>query len=387
MSQTCIYLDYAATTPVDENVISIMTQYMGFSGKFGNPASSSHEFGQSAKLAVEYARTQVAQLIGAQPAQIVWTSGATESNNLAIKGVLEHFFKKHPGKSAHIVSSPLEHKAVLDTLHYAETLGATVTWVHPDSTGAITLEAVCAALREDTLLVTLMLVNNEIGSITDVAAIAAAVRAHGALMHVDAAQATGKVEIDLGAWAVDMLSLSAHKTYGPKGIGALYVGERAAPLMQAQIHGGGHEHGLRSGTLATHQIVGMGSAFAIAGQKLTSETSRMQNLRGAFLHELEGIPGITLNAAQTQTVPNTLSLTIANSSFDPAYLNGRMALSTTSACNSASNKPSHVLTGIGLSPEQAARTLRISFGRYSSEEDAVEAAKALRETLDALRAM
>jgi cysteine desulfurase len=385
MSSDCIYLDYAATTPIDDRVIEAMVQYMGFSGSFGNPASSSHEFGQEARKAVEYARSQVAELIGAQPEQIVWTSGATESNNLAIKGVIDQFRQQNPGKTGHLISSPLEHKAVLDTLHYAKELGFAVTYLQPDATGAITAQAVREALRDDTLLVTLMLVNNEIGTITDVAAIGAVVRAQGALMHVDAAQATGKVTIDVSAWPVDLMSLSAHKTYGPKGIGALYVGGRVLGRVQAQMHGGGHEQGLRSGTLATHQIVGMGKAFALAGQILAGETLRVRTLRDRFMAELENVYGITVNADGAATVPNTLSLSIADADFDPAFLNGLIAVSTTSACNSASHRPSHVLVGIGLSAEQAARTLRVSFGRYTTEDDVVRAASALREVLVSLR--
>jgi cysteine desulfurase len=367
-----LYFDYAATTPVDERVIAAMVECLGFAGTFGNPASSSHSFGQQARVRVERARRQVAELVGAEAERIVWTSGATESNNLALKGVA-----RARGRG-HIVSSQLEHKAVLDTLSQLEIEGFAVTYLAPDASGAITPEAVRAALREDSFLVSLMLVNNEIGTVTDIPAIGRLVREHGALLHVDAAQATGKVAIDLGDWAVDLMSFSAHKTYGPKGIGALYVGERARDGLQAQIHGGGHECGLRSGTLATHQIVGMGEAFALAGAVLAEENTRIAALRARLVQALEGLP-VRFNGIGAVQIPHTLSLTAER----PLQLGAELALSSTSACNSASHAPSHVLLALGLAPDAALRTLRLSLGRYSDAAQVDRAAELLVAALGA----
>ncbi len=261
MNKRPLYFDYAATTPVDERVIKVMVECLGFTGNFGNPASSSHAFGQQARQSVEQARRQVAELVGAQAEQIVWTSGATESNNLALKGVAQ----ARGVSGGHIITSQIEHKAILDTAKQLQDAGVAVTYLVPDAEGLITPQAVSEAMREDTFLVSLMLVNNELGTINDIPAIGQVVRDRDALFHVDAAQGAGKVAIDLARWPVDLMSFSAHKVYGPKGIGALYVGPRAQQRLQAQIHGGGHEGGLRSGTLATHQIAAMGGSLRVGG--------------------------------------------------------------------------------------------------------------------------
>ena len=365
-----LYFDYAATTPVDEQVIARMVDCLGRHGAFGNPASGSHPFGRRARALVEHARRQVADLVGAEPAQLIWTSGATESNNLALKGVI----RARPG--GHVISSRLEHKAVLDTLRQMEGEGVAVTYLAPDRNGEITVEAVQRALREDTFLVSLMLVNNELGSVTDVHGIGQIARGHGALLHVDAAQATGKVVIDLRGMAVDLMSFSAHKTYGPKGIGALYVGERARGRLHAQMHGGGHEHGLRSGTLATHQIVGMGEAFALAAACARREHTGIAALRERLLRGLEGLP-IELNGRFSARVPHTLSLTPEHE----LSLGAELALSSTSACNSASNAPSHVLLALGLSPAAALRTIRLSLGRFTTAQEVDRAVQLIRGAL------
>ena len=362
MNQTPLYFDYAATTPVDQRVIEAMVACLGRQANFGNPASSGHAFGQAARLAVEQARQQVAERIGARPQELVWTSGATESNNLALKGIAQG-----AGERRHLVTSALEHKAVLDTVNELERLGLAVTRLLPDAQGLIQPEAVRAALRPDTLLVSLMAVNNELGSITDIASIGAIVREQGALFHVDAAQAVGKVLVDLQQVPVDLMSFSAHKVYGPKGIGALYVGPRARPALRAQIHGGGHEGGLRSGTLATHQIAGMGSAFALAGQPGDNEYARIAGLSQRLLEGLLQIPGVSLNGSASQRIPHTLNLRIEARGFNSAALAGDLALSSTSACNSATNTASHVLLALGLNEAQARNSVRLSLGRYTQQ--------------------
>lgn len=379
MTPLPLYFDYAATTPVDDRVIQAMVECLGRAGNFGNPASSSHAFGSNAKQAVELARRQVGELVGASAESIIWTSGATESNNLAIKGVA---MASTPARR-HLITSVLEHKAVIDTVHQLEAQGFPVTWLSPDANGLIQPAAVQAALRADTLLVSLMRVNNELGTLTDIASIGTLVREHGALFHVDAAQATGKVGIDLAALEVDLMSFSAHKTYGPKGIGALYVGPRARGAMQAQIHGGGHEQGLRSGTLATHQIVGMGSAFAIAASEQQAETQRIGALSQQLREGLLALPGVTLNGCAAQRIPHTLNLCIAKPGFNSASLAGALAVSSTSACNSASNAASHVLLAIGLDQGQASSSVRISLGRYSQAADVEQAIAILSQALTA----
>jgi len=362
MPSAPLYFDYAATTPVDDRVIETMLACLGSEANFGNPASSGHAYGQAARQAVEQARQQVAERVGAQADNLVWTSGATESNNLALKGIAQGF--DQPG---HLITSQLEHKAVLDTMAELERQGWAVTRLTPDAAGLIPPASVQAALRADTRLVSLMAVNNELGTVTDFAAIGQQVRAHGALLHVDAAQAVGKLAIDLNAMAVDLMSFSAHKVYGPKGIGALYVGPRARTLMRAQMHGGGHEQGLRSGTLATHQIAGMGSAFALAGQPGDSEHQRLEQLATRLREGLLALPGVTLNGSPSQRIPHTLNLCIDSKGFNSAALASELALSTTSACNSASNAASHVLLALGLDERQARNSVRLSIGRFTTE--------------------
>ncbi|WP_017905570.1 cysteine desulfurase family protein [Pseudomonas asplenii] len=379
MNQQPLYFDYAATTPVDERVIQVMVECLGFSGNFGNPASSSHTFGQRARQTVEQARQQVATLVGASAEQIVWTSGATESNNLALKGVAQALGTG----GGHVITSRIEHKAVLDTARQLEEGGVEVTWLEPDADGLIFAQSVEQALREDTFLVSLMLVNNELGTLNDIRAIGQRVREHGALFHVDAAQGAGKVAIDLGELPVDLMSFSAHKLYGPKGIGALYVGPRARQRLNAQIHGGGHEGGLRSGTLATHQIAGMGSAFALATEAFEEEATQIRALRQRLLDQLADVPGLRLNGSPSQRIPHTLSLTFAEGQFNGAQLSQTLAYSATSACNSASNAPSHVLLALGHDADSAARTIRLSLGRFTTEQDIDRAAAAIKASASA----
>ncbi|WPO98320.1 aminotransferase class V-fold PLP-dependent enzyme [Pseudomonas sp. HR96] len=372
-----LYFDYAATTPVDERVIHAMVECLGQAGNFGNPASSGHAYGASARQAVEQARRQVGELVGADANDLIWTSGATESNNLAIKGVAQ------AAGRGHLITSAIEHKAVIDTVKLLEQQGFAVTWLQPDERGLIQPQAVSEALRPDTLLVSLMLINNELGTLTDIAAIGERVRALGALFHVDAAQATGKVAIDLRQLAVDLMSFSAHKTYGPKGIGALYVGERARGALQAQMHGGGHEQGLRSGTLATHQIVGMGSAFALAGAVQEEEVARLGALSRRLREGLLALPGVRLNGCARQRIAHTLNVQVDRTGFNSASLAGALALSSTSACNSASTAPSHVLLALGLTPQQALGSLRLSLGRYTQAADVERALEVIGAALSA----
>ncbi|WP_433769702.1 aminotransferase class V-fold PLP-dependent enzyme [Pseudomonas putida] len=374
MNKRPLYFDYAATTPVDERVIKVMVECLGFSGNFGNPASSSHAFGQQARQSVELARRQVAELVGALPAQIVWTSGATESNNLALKGVAQ----ARGVAGGHIITSQIEHKAILDTARQLQEAGIEVTWLEPDADGLITPRAVSEAMREDTFLVSLMLVNNELGTVNDIPAIGQVVRDRQALFHVDAAQGAGKVAIDLTQWPVDLMSFSAHKLYGPKGIGALYVGPRAQQRLLAQIHGGGHEGGLRSGTLATHQIVAMGEAFALASAAFDEEKARIVALRERLLDQLLGMPGVRLNGSAEQRIPHTLSLTFNDGEFNSTALQAQIAFSATSACNSASNAPSHVLLALGHDARSASRTIRLSLGRFTTEQDIDQAAQLIK---------
>ncbi|MDI1300755.1 MAG: IscS subfamily cysteine desulfurase [bacterium] len=360
-----IYLDYSATTPLDPRVAAKMMECLTQEGNFGNPASRSHVYGWQAEEAVETARRQVADLVNADPREIVWTSGATESDNLAIKGAA-HFYQ---GKGRHIVTSKIEHKAVLDTCRQLEREGFEVTYLDPEKgTGLIRPEAVEAALRPDTILVSLMHVNNEIGTITDIAAIGEITRARGILFHVDAAQSTGKVDIDLQAMKVDLMSFSAHKTYGPKGIGALFVSRKPRVRLEAQMHGGGHERGFRSGTLATHQIVGMGEAFRIAKEEMHEENKRIAALRDRLWKGLESMEQVFVNGDVLQRVPHNL-----NVSFN--YVEGEslimalkdMAVSSGSACTSASLEPSYVLRALGLNDEMAHSSIRFTIGRFTTE--------------------
>ncbi|BES71172.1 cysteine desulfurase [Marinobacter nanhaiticus D15-8W] len=375
-----VYLDYAATTPVDPRVATRLVEHLTLDGVFGNPASRSHGYGWQAEAAVEGARRQVADLIGCDPREIVWTSGATESDNLAIKGVVSRF----PG--GHVITSEIEHKAVLDTCAWLETQGMRVTYLAPDVHGQITVEQVASALEEDTCLVSLMWVNNELGVITDVPAIGGLLREKGVLFHVDAAQAAGKLPIDLSRVQVDLLSLSAHKVYGPKGIGALYVRRDPSVRIDAQIHGGGHERGMRSGTLATHQIVGMGEAFRIAGEEIEEERERLFGLRERFLGAVLAIDGVFLNGHAELTAPGIVNLSFEGVDGESLMLGLReLAVSSGSACASASLEPSYVLRALGVSDELAHSALRFSFGRFTTEEEVDFAASEIATVLERLR--
>jgi cysteine desulfurase len=362
-----IYLDYSATTPVDPRVAEKMVACLTPEGNFGNPASRSHGYGWLAEEAVENARRQVADLVKADPREIVWTSGATESDNLAIKGAA-HFYQS---KGKHIVTSKIEHKAVLDTCRQLEREGFEITYLDPEQgSGMIRPEAVAAALRDDTILVSLMHVNNEIGTITDIAAIGEITRARGILFHVDAAQSTGKVEIDLENTKVDLMSFSAHKTYGPKGVGAMYVRRKPRVRLEAQMHGGGHERGFRSGTLATHQIVGMGEAFRIAKEEMQAENARLQALRDRLWKGLEGLEQVFVNGDVKARVPHNLNVSfnfVEGESLIMALKD--LAVSSGSACTSASLEPSYVLRALGLNDEMAHSSIRFSIGRFTTEAD------------------
>ncbi len=361
-----IYMDYSATTPVDERVAEKMMAYLTRQGHFGNPASRSHEFGWKAEEAVELARKQVADLINADPREIVWTSGATESNNLAIKGVA-HFYQKQ-GK--HIITLKTEHKAVLDSCRQLEREGYEVTYLDPEPNGLLDLDKFKAALRDDTVLVSIMHVNNEIGVIQDIAAIGEICRERKIVFHVDAAQSAGKIDVDLGKLKVDLMSFSAHKVYGPKGIGALYVRRKPRVRVEAQMHGGGHERGLRSGTLPTHQIVGMGEAFRIAKEEMAEEDARVRVLRDRLWAGLNGMEEVYLNGDLDQRVPGNL-----NVSFN--YVEGEslimalkdMAVSSGSACTSSSLEPSYVLRALGRNDELAHSSIRFTIGRFTTQEE------------------
>jgi len=377
-----IYLDYAATSPVDPRVAEKMMQYLSVDGEFGNPASRSHVFGWHAEEAVETARQQVADLINANSKEIIWTSGATESDNLAIKGAA-HFYHK---KGKHIITSKTEHKAVLDTCRQLEREGFEVTYLAPESTGLINLESLKAAIRPDTILVSIMHVNNEIGIIQDIAAIGEITRERGIIFHVDAAQSAGKVPIDLESMKVDLMSFSAHKIYGPKGIGALYVRRKPRVRIEAQMHGGGHERGMRSGTLPTHQIVGMGEAFRIAKEQMVEDMARITKLRDKLYNSLKTIEEVYLNGDLAHQVPNIL-----NVSFN--YVEGEslimalkgIAVSSGSACTSASLEPSYVLRALGRNDELAHSSIRFSLGRFTREEDIDYAIDLVHQAITKLR--
>ena len=361
-----IYLDYAATTPVDPRVAEKMMQYLSVDGEFGNPASRSHVFGWHAEEAVETARKHVAELINANPKEIIWTSGATESDNLAIKGAA-HFYAK---KGKHIITSKTEHKAVLDTCRQLEREGFEVTYLAPEPTGLIDLEKLTAAMRDDTILVSIMHVNNEIGIIQDIAAIGEITREKGIIFHVDAAQSAGKVPIDMETMKVDLMSFSGHKIYGPKGIGALYVRRKPRVRIEAQMHGGGHERGMRSGTLATHQIAGMGEAFRIAKEQMAEDMTRITSLRDKLYNSLQDIEELYLNGDIEHQVPNILNVSfnfVEGESLIMA-LKG-IAVSSGSACTSASLEPSYVLRALGRNDELAHSSIRFSIGRFTTEQD------------------
>jgi cysteine desulfurase len=361
-----IYLDYSATTPVDERVAEQMSRYLTRDGLFGNPASRSHAFGWDAEKAVERARAQVAELVGADPREIVWTSGATEADNLAIKGAA-HFYQK---KGRHIVTVKTEHKAVLDACRQLEREGFEVTYLDVRSDGLLDLEMLRSALREDTVLLSVMHVNNEIGVIQDIEAIGAIARERKVLFHVDAAQSTGKVGIDLSSLPVDLMSFSAHKSYGPKGIGALYVRRKPRVRIEAQMHGGGHERGMRSGTLAPHQIVGMGEAFGIAREEMGAESERIRMLRDRLWSGLSDMEEVYLNGDLERRIAGNLNVSfnfVEGESLIMALKD--IAVSSGSACTSASLEPSYVLRALGRDDELAHSSIRFTLGRYTTAEE------------------
>ena len=377
-----IYLDYLATTPVDTRVAEKMAQCLSIDGNFGNPASRSHVYGWKAEEAVEHARRQVADLLNADPREIVWTSGATESDNLALKGVA-HF---HRDRGRHIVTSRIEHKAVLDSCQQLEREGFDVTYLSPGRDGLLSPRAVADALREDTVLVSIMHANNELGTLNDIAAIGRVTRAAGVLFHSDAAQSAGKVPIDLGQWDVDLLSLSAHKMYGPKGMGALYVRRQPRVLLEAQMHGGEHERGMRSGTLATHQIVGMGEAAALARESMEEEGRRLAGLRQRFWEGIRDLGEVRVNGDPGQRLPGALNVSVGFVEGEALLMAlPGLAISTGSACTSASLEPSYVLRAIGLPDELAHSSLRFSFGRFTTPDDVDSAVAQLRHAVEKLR--
>jgi cysteine desulfurase len=377
-----IYLDYLATTPVDPRVVEKMVECLSIEGNFGNPASRSHIYGWKAEEAVENARRQLADLLHCDPREIVWTSGATESDNLALKGVA-HF---HRERGRHIVTSSIEHKAVLDSCQQLEREGFEVTYLKPADNGLVTPEAVEAALRDDTVLVSIMHANNEIGTLNDIAGIGRVTRAAGVLFHCDAAQSVGKVPIDLAAWDVDLMSVSAHKMYGPKGIGALYVRRQPRVRLEAQIHGGEHERGMRSGTLATHQIVGMGEAARLAMDSLPEEGKQPEALRRRFWDAICDLGDIRVNGDPEQRLPGAINFSVGYVEGEALLMSLKdLAISTGSACTSASLEPSYVLRAIGLPDELAHSSLRFSFGRFTSTEDVDAAAAQLRHAVQKLR--
>jgi cysteine desulfurase len=370
-----IYMDYAATTPLDPKVAAKMAGHLTLDGVFANPASI-HAPGRAARAAVEEARGQVAALVGASPDEIVFTSGATESDNLAIKGLA--YFRHSKGR--HIITSRIEHKAVLDACKQLEKEGFEVTWLKPDADGLIQPAAVQQALRPDTILVSLMHANNELGVLNDIAAIGKLVRAHGAAFHVDAAQSAGKLPIDLKQLDVDLMSFAAHKVYGPKGMGALYVRREPKVNLEPLIHGGGHEQGLRSGTLATHQIVGMGEAFHLARELMGSEDPRLTGLRERLWKALQQIPGVVLNGHPVQRLPGILNVSFPQVEGESLlYACEGLAISSGSACNAADREPSYVLRALGRDDQLAGASLRFSLGRFSSEAEVDAAARLVVE--------
>jgi len=377
-----IYLDYSATTPVDPRVVQKMTECLSMEGNFGNAASRSHQFGWNAEKAIEHARQQVADLINADPREVIWTSGATESDNLAIKGAA-HFHQK---KGKHIITCKTEHKAVLDSCRQLEREGFEVTYLDPEENGIIDLKKLEAVMRDDTILVSIMHVNNEIGVVQDIEAIGEITRARKILFHVDAAQSAGKVDIDLQKMKVDMMSFSAHKVYGPKGIGALYVRRKPRVRIEAMMHGGGHERGLRSGTLATHQIVGMGEAFELAGKEMAAETERLMGLRQRLLDGVSDIEEVYINGDLDQRIPGNLNISfnfVEGESLIMALKD--LAVSSGSACTSSSLEPSYVLRALGRNDELAHSSIRFTMGRFTTEEDIDYAIEQIRTNISKLR--
>ena len=375
-----VYMDYAATNPVDPRVVDAMIPWLR--EHFGNPASRSHAWGWEAEEAVEKARQYVAELIGADPREIVWTSGATESNNLAIKGAA-HFYQS---RGKHLITVKTEHKAVLDTMRELERQGFEVTYLDVQEDGLLSMAALEAAIRKDTILISVMFVNNEIGVVQDIAAIGAMCRAKGIVFHVDAAQATGKVDIDLQTLPVDLMSLASHKTYGPKGIGALYVRRKPRVRLEAQIHGGGHERGMRSGTLPTHQCVGMGEAFRLAKIEMADDLKRTQVLHDRLLAGLQNLEQVFVNGHLTQRVPHNLNISFNFVEGESLIMGIKgLAVSSGSACTSASLEPSYVLRALGRSDELAHSSLRITIGRYTTEEEIDYAISTIKHNVNKLR--
>jgi len=365
-TQSTIYLDYASTTPVDPRVASKMMEFLTPEGEFGNPASRSHRFGWKADEAVEEARSHVANLVNCDPREIVWTSGATEADNLAIKGVAR-FYKT---KGNHIITSKIEHKAVLDPCRQLEREGFEVTYLDPDEKGVISPAAVKSAIKDTTVLVSIMHINNELGTINDIAQIGEITRENGSFFHVDAAQSTGKVNIDLEKMPIDLMSFSAHKTYGPKGIGALYVRRKPRVRLEALIHGGGHERGMRSGTLATHQIVGMGEAFRIASDEMKEDHKKIAEYHERFLEKVKDIDHVYINGDLNNKVPNILNVSFNFVEGESLIMGLKdIAVSSGSACTSASLEPSYVLRALGRKDELAHSSIRFSFGRFTSDND------------------
>lgn len=377
-----VYLDYAATSPVDPRVAEVMSRHLTLDGTFANPASRSHMPGWLAEQAVEGARRQVADLIHADPREIVWTSGATEADNLALIG----FMRANRARGRHLVTSIVEHKAVVDTAHALENEGFEVTWLTPGADGRVTPTQLREALRNDTVLVSLMAVNNELGSIHDLKALAEVAHAGGAAFHVDGAQAAGKLDLDVQSSGIDLLSLSAHKIYGPKGVGALFVRRHPDIRVEALIHGGGHERGMRSGTLATHQIVGMGEAFALAQQEGETDQAHIARLQARFLDGLADLDGIHRNTDTRVALPNIVNLAFDGVDGESLLMALRnIAISTGSACNSASVEPSYVLKGIGVPHARALASLRFSFGRFTTEREIDATIAEVRHAVVALR--
>ncbi len=377
-----IYLDYSATTPVDERVAKKMYECLTLQGNFGNPASRSHPFGWKAEEAAEEARKNVADLIGADPREIVWTSGATESDNLAIKGAAGFLAKK--GK--HIITVKTEHKAVLDTCRQLERDGFEVTYLDPEPNGLLDLDKLQAAMRDDTTLISVMHVNNEIGVIQDIAAIGKITRERKILLHVDAAQSPGKVPIDVNEMNVDLMSLCAHKVYGPKGVGALYVRRKPRVRLEAQIHGGGHERGMRSGTLATHQLVGMGEAFRLAGEEMGTENERRRMLRDRLWEGVKDMEEVYLNGDLEQRIPGNLNISFNFVEGESLIMSLKdLAVSSGSACTSASLEPSYVLRALGRNDELAHSSIRFTMGRYTTVEEVDFTVQQVRTAVEKLR--
>ena len=377
-----IYLDYASTTPADQRVAQKIYEHLTLEGNFGNPASRSHAYGWTAEESVEEARAHVANLVNCDPREIVFTSGATESDNLAIKGVA-NFYKS---KGKHIITSKIEHKAVLDPCRQLEREGFTVTYLDPNEFGIITPKQIEEAIQEDTVLISIMHINNELGTVNDIQAIGSLARSKGIFFHVDAAQSTGKVAIDLRELEIDLMSFSAHKTYGPKGVGALFVSRKPRVRLEAQIHGGGHERGMRSGTLATHQIVGMGEAFRLAKLEMEFDNKRIAMLHQRLLDGIQNIEEIYINGGLEHKVPNILNVSFA-------YIEGEslmmalkdIAVSSGSACTSASLEPSYVLRALGRKDELAHSSIRFSIGRFTTEEEVDYTVSILDQAVSRLR--